>query len=72
MEDEFSGQIQVTVPDLNSASGIFDAASWTQSDIDTLLNLIEVTNSVRIDRHMRPWIIEKMLPSSEVWPQIYK
>ena len=72
IEDEFPGQIQVTAYDLNSVSGMFDAASWVQSDTDTILNLIEETNSVRIDRQMRPWIIHKLQPSSEVWSQIYK
>ena len=68
MEAFFPQDSQVTVNDLNEASRWFDISFWSESEVDAALVMMSETGNVSVDRHMRPWIIEKRKLSEQVWP----
>ncbi|MGI6640454.1 MAG: DUF4007 family protein [Limnochordia bacterium] len=68
LEVFFPSAVQVTATDFNDATRWFDVCFWKEPEVETALTMLEETGNISVDKHMRPWIIEKRRRSAEVWP----
>ncbi|WP_054693284.1 DUF4007 family protein [Syntrophomonas palmitatica] len=71
MESYFPKQNQVTLADLQNATGWLDICFWKEADIETVCLLMERKGYITIDRQRQPWIIEKLSRAEEIWPHIW-
>lgn len=67
----FAGQFQVTVTDFAEETLLFDICLWQESDIDSMLSLVQNRGFVSVDRQIWPWVIEKRANSESVWRVIF-
>jgi hypothetical protein len=72
MEVHFVNERQVTVKDLDDITFWGEIGGWTPNQCDQILNLIQSVGVIDVDRQMRPWVITRLCPSSEVWPNIFR
>ncbi len=72
LETHFPDQREVAANDLQSASGWQDVGGWSSVQCDSLLSLLQDRGFVDVNRHLRPWVITRLSPSSAVWPTIYQ
>lgn len=71
-ESFFENDNQVTLTDFNEKTHMFDICLWNDVDIEKVLQYVEEKGHVLVDRHMRPWILEKASTADRVWAQIKK
>ena len=67
----FPGERQVTLVDFKQKTGWFDACLWGEADIEYMLRSIEPKGYLDVDRHIRPWVIERRITSKNAWKNIY-
>lgn len=72
LEDYFSGQSQVTLSDFQARTGWFNACLWSDSEVETVLSMVEKKGLLTVDRQMRPWILEKRSNADQVWKRIFE
>lgn len=71
LETYFPGQNQVTLPDFNQATELFDICMWDQQDIEVFCSLIQRKQMIQVDRQMQPWLLHKKRTSQQIWPMIF-
>ncbi|MCK9482321.1 MAG: DUF4007 family protein [Bacteroidia bacterium] len=71
IERNFPKQRQITISDLDEATGWQIIAKWSNRDIIELYELLEKKNLFQVDRHMNPWIISPLINSTEAYNGIY-
>jgi len=71
MEKFFGHAAQVALNDFQENTRWFDICLWSPEDVASALSLMEETGWLAIDRQMRPYILERKMDSSSLWPQIY-
>ena len=62
---------QVTVPQVEKASGWRLLTNWSSEEADRVLTLVERKGALTIDRHMQPWILRAKVPATEGWRLLY-
>ncbi len=71
MESFFPKDGQVALSDFCQGTGWADICLWDQPDLERALSVIERKGQIAVDRHRRPWILEKRAGAADVWPTIY-
>ena len=71
MEVCFPGQAQITLSDLSEKTLCFDVCLWSEDDIEWACSLLDRKGLVRVDREMRPWILERVAMADSAWPHIF-
>ncbi len=71
METFFPGQTQVTLSDLNAATGWFEACLWGPEQIERLCVLLDRKGLVTVDRQMQPWMLDKRATAESAWLRVY-
>jgi hypothetical protein len=71
IEALYPGQTQVTLSDLKGSLW-FDAALWSDSDVEQVCALLDRQGYVTVDRQMRPWILEMRANADRIWPLVYR
>lgn len=67
----FPDQNQVTISDFAQETHLFDVYLWQDTEITSLLSMIEKSGYIAIDRQIRPWVLEKKTRPQVIWPHIY-
>jgi hypothetical protein len=71
MDSFFPDDDQVSFCDFNELTGWFDVCLWDQPDLELAFSAIERKGHIIVDRHRRPWILERNNSAAAVWPTIY-
>lgn len=71
MEIFFPNDTQVTVTDLDRCSGWKTTPGWNIDEFQHVLRMLENKGILSVDRHMTPWIMQKKMPSSDLWKRLY-
>ncbi len=72
MERAASRGDQVTIPQLEKASGWSVLTGWSLAEAERVLLLVEQKGVLSVDRQMDPWILKSKIPSIEAWRFFYK
>ncbi len=72
MERVGRGDAQVTVGELENQAGFKRISCWSLPDSQRVLDLLERKRLAEIDRHMHPWIVRFLFPSSVLWSRLYE
>lgn len=70
-ETYFVGENQITLNDFNDRTQLFDICFWNPFEIEALLDSVQATGYISVDRTMIPWIVEKNTDANLVWSKIY-
>ena len=63
---------QVTVDKLEEQAGFKRIAGWSLPDSQRVLDLLERKRLAEVDRHMHPWIVRFLLPSTTLWTRLFE
>ena len=72
MELAGRGNGQVSVDELEAQAGFRRISGWSQSEAQDALDLLERKRLVEVDRHMRPWLVRFLQPSSTLWNRLFE
>lgn len=65
-------ECQVTVDELETQAGFRRITCWSLPDSQRVLDILERKRLAEIDRHMHPWIVRFLFPSSVLWTRLYE
>ncbi len=72
LEAYFTDEGQITFTQFNDVTKWFDICLWSDSDLELVFSFIEQIGYISVDRQMRPWLIEPMAKSTEIWHLIWE
>lgn len=72
MELAGRGNGQVSVDELEAQAGFRRISGWSQSEAQDVLDLLERKRLIEVDRHMRPWLVRFLQPSSTLWNHLFE
>jgi len=71
LESSFPDQREVTTRDLEERTYWPDITGWSSNQCEGVLALLQDLGAIDVNRQLRPWVITRLVPSAELWPQIY-
>lgn len=71
MESFFPAEGQLTLSAFGQCTLFFDTCLWNDDDIERLCALLDRKGWVAVDRHRRPWLLERRDTSERVWPHLF-
>ena len=71
---EFAGRGggQASVDELESQAGFRRISGWSQPEAQQVLEMLERKRLVEVDRHMHPWLVRFLYPSTTFWNRLYE
>ena len=63
---------QVSTDELEAQAGFRRISGWSQNESQEILELLERKRLAEVDRHMHPWIVRFLHPSSSLWNRLYE
>jgi len=63
--------VQISLTELNSETFWQTTAGWNQEEAAKVLQFVEQTGLISVDRHMSPWLIKAFKKSEDIWKSIY-
>lgn len=72
MEAFFPEQMQVSVEDFDRATGWTNVCGWNKSELGTVLEKIQRTGMLAVDRQLRNWILDKRATAKMAWERMYE
>ena len=72
MELAGRGNGQVSVEELETQAGFQRITGWSQAKAQELLELLERKRLAEVDRHMHPWLVRFLHPSTALWNLLYE
>lgn len=72
MERADRGNGQVSVEELETQAGFRRISGWSQAEAQEVLELLERKRLVEVDRHMHPWLVRFLYPSTVLWNRLFE
>ncbi len=72
MEMAGRGNGQISLAELETQAGVQRITGWSQSQVLEVLELFERKHLAQVDRHMRPWLVRFLHPSTSLWNRLYE
>lgn len=72
MEFAGRGEGQVSIDELETQAGFARISRWSHSEVHQVLELLERKRLVEVDRHMHPWLVRFLHPSTTLWNRLYE
>ena len=72
MELAGRGGGQASVDELESQAGFRRISGWSQQEAQQVLEMLERKRLVEVDRHMHPWLVRFLYPSTTFWNRLYE
>ena len=72
MELAGRGNGQVSMDELESQAGFRRITGWSQAKVQEVLELLERKRLAEVDRHMHPWLVRFLHPSTALWTRLYE
>ena len=72
MELAGRGGGQASVDELESQAGFRRISGWSQPEAQQVLEMLERKRLVEVDRHMHPWLVRFLYPSTTFWNRLYE
>ncbi len=71
LESQFAGREQVTLDEVRETHW-FDAAYWSEADIEALCMTLDRCGYLKVDRQLKPWVLDRHAQAAKVWPLVYE
>lgn len=71
MEMFYPGESQVTITDLDRVAGWRTIPGWGIDQSYQILGLLEKRGVLIVERHMNPWMVQRLSNSQQLWSKIY-
>ena len=72
MEFAGRGEGQVSIDELETQAGFARISRWSHSEVHQVLELLERKRLIEVDRHMHPWLVRFLHPSTTLWNRLYE
>lgn len=72
MELAGRGNGQVSLDELEIQAGFHRITGWSQAKVQEVLELLERKRLAEVDRHMHPWLVRFLHPSTTLWNRLYE
>lgn len=67
----FPEQVQIALTDFQEKTLWFDICLWNENDINLFFSLLERKGYISVDRQRKPWIIERLKSTHDVWSHFF-
>jgi hypothetical protein len=70
-ETHFPTERQVTLTDFEAATFFQRLCGWNDRQYAQMLEALESSGAINLDKHMRPWIMTRRAEAQKYWRSLY-
>jgi hypothetical protein len=71
IEDYFPRNQQISITELDEKCGWRTIPGWSIASSLSVLELIERKGLIKVDRQMKPWLLQPLISASDAWRKVY-